>query len=50
MKVNFRLRNGIPKLRTAGQLVYKGEEKWITLPKNGLYLVKIGNQTVKVMM
>ena len=28
---------------TAGQLVYKGEEKWITLPKNGWYLVKIGN-------
>lgn len=50
MKVNFRLRNGISKLRTAGQLVYKGEEKRIMLPKNGLYLVKIGNQTVKVVM
>lgn len=35
---------------TAGQLVYKGEEKRITLPKNGLYLVRIGNQTVKVVM
>lgn len=35
---------------TAGQLVYKGEEKRITLPKDGLYLVKIGNQTVKVVM
>ena len=35
---------------TAGQLVYKDEEKWITLPKDGLYLVKIGNQTVKVVM
>ena len=35
---------------TAGQLVYNGEEKRITLPKDGLYLVKIGNQTVKVVM
>lgn len=35
---------------TAGQLVYKGEEKRIMLPKDGLYLVKIGNQTVKVVM
>ena len=35
---------------TAGQLVYKGEEMRIMLPKNGLYLVKIGNQTVKVVM
>ena len=34
----------------AGQLVYKDEEKRIMLPKDGLYLVKIGNQTVKVMM
>lgn len=35
---------------TAGQLVYRGDEKHKTLPKDGLYLVKIGNQTVKVVM
>lgn len=35
---------------TAGQLVCNDEEKRITLPKDGLYLVKIGNQTVKVVM
>lgn len=35
---------------TAGQLVYKDEEKRIMFPKDGLYLVKIGNQTVKVVM
>lgn len=35
---------------TAGQLVYNGEEKRITLPKDGLYLVKIGNLSLKVVM
>ena len=35
---------------TAGQLVYKGEEMRIMVPKNGFYLVNFGNQTVKVVM
>ncbi|MGN1245140.1 MAG: T9SS type A sorting domain-containing protein, partial [Muribaculaceae bacterium] len=46
---NLRERRKVEIYDTLGRRVYSGTDKVVALPGNGLYVVKVGNATTKVM-